>query len=250
VKSLVLSAAVAVALGVAAPALASSRRAGPRSQQAAAAPYSRGGVPTQKSTTFAGYEVNHKDGETDISTTIVVPKLKCTKALRAIGASVGMFEDSTKHFSSANLFIGCVNGKPRYFPFVTVHQHETNFMKTAAHAGDTVVLEARATTTETTVSVIDETHSFSRTKAGAGYSRLVAYPWIGDVTWSTNGGVLRVPDFGEITFSHSTAGGKPFGAVSPQERFNRYSANKARLQIKTSPYASDNESFSTVFKHS
>jgi hypothetical protein len=249
IRLFVPCAAVAVALGFGAPALASSQQAPPSAQGAAGSPDARTSLPATKSTKFAGYEINLQDGQVDIATTIAVPKLRCTRARRAIGASVGMFEDSKKRFSSANLFIGCVNGKARYFPFLRVHQREQNFPRVAAHPGDKVVLEAAATKTETTVSVTDDTHSFSKTKTGAGFSTFVGYPWIGDVTWSIKSRVLRVPNFGKIQFSYSTMNGEPFGSHTGMEQFDRYNPTRTVLQIKTGAFATDQESFSTFFKH-
>ena len=76
------AAALAAALGLAVPALASTH--------GATAPYARASIPTKKSTGFAGYQIHARNGMTGVTTTIVVPKLKCSKTNRAIGASVGL----------------------------------------------------------------------------------------------------------------------------------------------------------------
>ncbi len=237
------AAAFAAALGLAAPALASTHGG-------SAAPHARTTPSTKKSATFAGYSINGTNGITGITTTIMVPKLKCSKTNRAIGASTGLYEDSTTNFSSANLFIGCVKGKATYFPFLTVNGQEQDFRKTAAHPGDMVTLQTDANTTETVVEVDDLTHSFSKSKTSAGYSSFVANPWIGDVTWSSQGKVLGVPDFGKIHFRTATLNGTPFGSLTPQLRFDRYNKSKTTLQIHTGAYGPSMQAFGTTFKHS
>lgn len=241
-------AAFVAALGLTAPALASS----PGLPGGAPAPHASATAPTIKSTTFAGYSINAKGGNSDITTTIGVPKLKCTKTNRAIGASVGLYEDSKTNFSSANLFIGCVKGKATYFPFLTVNGHEQNFRNTVAHAGDTVTLEAVGDQApeKTMVSVIDQTHSFSKTRNGKGYSNYAGYPWAGDVTWSSHGHLLGVPDFGTIHFRTVTINGNPFATFSPQQRFDRYNRTKTTLQIHTEAYGPSEQAFGTRFRHS
>lgn len=248
IRLLAPAAALTAALGLAAPALAST----PNAHGGAAAPYARATIPTKKSTSFAGYSINAKEGMSDLTTTVEVPKLKCTKTNRAIGASVGLFEDSRTNFSSANLFIGCVKGKATYFPFLTVNGHEQDFRNTVAHPGDMVTLEAVAhqAPDETTVSVFDSTHSFSKTKNGKGYSHYAGYPWAGEVTWSNQSNVLGVPDFGKIHFRTVTINGNPFATFSPQQRFDRYNKSKTTLQIQTGAYGPSKQAFGTTFKHS
>lgn len=250
IRRFIPPAAFAVALGLAVPALASSRQA-PRPHGGAAPPYARTSIPTKKSTNFAGYRINAKNGMTDVTATIVVPKVKCTKTNRAIGASVGLNEDSTSNPSSAHLFIGCVKGKARYFPYLTVNGHRHDYPKAVAHPGDMVTLEAVGDPLpgETTVSVFDQTHSFSKTKNGTGYSSFVANPWIGDLARRTkSGAALGVPNFGEIDFTTATLNGTPFGSLTPQVRVNRY--NATTLQIKTGAYDASEQAFASIFKHS
>lgn len=236
------AAALAAALGLAVPALASTH--------GAAAPYARASIPTKKSTGFAGYQIHAKNGMTGVTTTIVVPKLKCSKTNRAIGASVGLDQDSNSNPFSANLFIGCVKGKATYFPFLTVKGHRQSYPKTVAHPGDMVTLEVAANTTETVVEVDDLTHSFSKSKTSAGYSSFVANPWVGDVVWRTKSGAQGVPDFGKIHFRTATLNGTPFGSLTPQVRFNRYNSSKTTLQIQTGGYGPSMQAFGTTFKHS
>jgi hypothetical protein len=58
-----------------------------------------------------------------------------------------------------------------------------------------------------------------------------------------------VPKFGKIGFSGSTLDGHPFGSAgSALARWNR--VNGTTTQITTSAFASNHESFTTVFKHS
>lgn len=237
-RSLLPLAALAAALGFAAPALASP-----------ATP-----IPTKKSKGFAGYRVNAKvapqNGEVDVTATIVVPKLKCTKAHRAMVASAGLVEDSKTNASLGGLSIGCAHGKAHYFPLLVVNDHLQNFPKTSAHPGDMVTLEASVDSTETTVEVFDHTHMFDKSKTGATYSSFVGYPWIGDLTKGTKSRTLGVPKFGKMRFSTATIDGNPFGLTAPQVRFNLYNSSKAKLKIKTGGYAAGKQAFSTIFKHS
>lgn len=231
---LAAAAAFAAPLGLAAPALAHS------------------GAPTKKSTRFAGYDLNTKFSgpavNKDVTATIIVPKLKCTKTNRAIGVNAGLFEDSMSNPSSGGLFVGCVNGKARYYPFLTINGHKTTYPGTVAHVGDEVTVEADVNPTETEAEVFDHTQGWDKSKTGATYSHFVGWPWIGDRPWKTTHGTEGVPNFGKITFSTATIVGAPFGDRPHLTRFNRYKGST--LQISTGNFASSEMTFSTVFKHS
>lgn len=209
------------------------------------------GVPTKKSTGFAGYDLNTKFSgpsvNQNVTATITVPKLKCTKTNTAIGVNAGLFEDSRGNPSSGGLFVGCVKGKARYYPFLTINGHKTTYPGTVAHVGDEVTVEADVNSTETVAEVFDHTHFFDKSKTGAPYTSFVGFPWIGDRPWKTTHGVEGVPNFGKITFSTATTNGAPFGDQPHLQRFNRYMGST--LQISTGNFGASEMMFSTVFKH-
>ncbi len=248
IRLLAPAAALGAALGLAAPALATT----PNAHGGAAAPYARATIPTKKSATFAGYSINAKEGMSDVTTTVEVPKLKCTKTNRAIGASVGLFEDSRTNFSSANLFIGCVKGEatpplphgerprarlPEHRRPPRRHGHARSGRPPGARRDHGIGSSTRRIRS-------------SKTKNGTGYSNYAGYPWAGDVAWSNQGNVLGVPDFGKIHFRTVTINGSPFATFSPQQRFDRYNKSKTTLQIQTGAYGPSKQAFGTTFKHS
>lgn len=171
--------------------------------------------PAAKSSTFAGYSL-HGGGEATftVTTSIVVPKLKCTSGPeRAIAASAGVYNLSN-HFSAASLFVGCYQGRALYFPSLVVNGANHNYAKLRAGAGDKVVLHVSQSAGGTVVSVADKSRKgVSKTLNGAG-SKGGSGPWAGDSGWD-NPGLLGVPDFGKTDFSGSTLDGRPFGSAGP-----------------------------------
>lgn len=234
--SLTAAAAVAAVLGLAGPVLAS--------------PNFRAGVPAKKSTRFAGYELHGKNGMTDLTTTIVVPKLKCGKADRAIAPTASLYQDSLSSLYSAGLFVGCASGKAHYFPFLTVNGNKKDYEGVAAHPGDSVTLEVAANTSETVVNVFDSTHPFSKARTAPAYTSFVANPWIGAASWRGKHGVEGIPNFGTITFGTTTTNGNPFLMGSDLKRFNLYNQTKSTLEVKAGGVSGGKESFAAIFKHS
>jgi hypothetical protein len=205
-------------------------------------------APTAKSSTFAGYSVEGGGEATfTVTASIVVPKLKChSSAEQAIAPSVGVYTMSG-HFSAASLFVGCYHGKPFYFPSLVINGANHNYAKLKAGGGDTVVLHVSQSASGTVVSVVDKSRKgVKKTLHGAG-SKSGSAPWAGDSGWN-NPGLLAVPNFGKIGFSGSTLDGQPFGSAGALARWNR--VNGKTTQITTSAFASNHESFTTVFKHS
>jgi hypothetical protein len=252
VRSLLSLAAVAtilVQLGATGSALASS--AGQKAGSARGASGSPAGhmqAPAAPSSTFAGYSVQGGgEGTFTVTANIVVPKLKCHSGPeQAIAPSVGVYYTSSS-FSAASLFVGCDNGKPLYFPSLVVHGANNNYVKLKAGAGDKVVLHVSQSASGTVVSVVDKSRKgVKKTLNGAG-SQGGSAPWVGDSGWY-NPGLLAVPNFGKIDFSGSTLDGHPFGSAGALARWNR--VNGTTTQIATSAFASNHESFTTVFKHS
>jgi hypothetical protein len=123
-----------------------------------------------------------------------------------------------------------------------------NYAKLKAGAGDKVVLHVSQGASGTVVSVVDKSRTgVKKTLNGAG-SQGGSAPWVGDSDWK-NPGVLAVPKFGKMDFSGSTLDGQPFGSAgSALVRWNR--VNGTTTQITMSAFASNHESFTTVFKHS
>ncbi len=241
----------------AAPALASSAgRAGPAPRGLAAAPNIRASVPTEKSTSFAGYEIDSgKSGGTTVTASLTAPKVKgCTKTDKAIAPSAGMDVNSPSNYSDADLFVGCYKGKAKLFPALTINSVEKNYTTTAIHPGNKVVLTTAVTSKTTKVTFFDETTKVKKTETGSGETGGVGYPWVGDVAWDFTSGVLApVPNFGKVKLSGAKVGGKALGSYAASDvlyRYNRYNSSETTLQIKTGPFASNQENFSTAFKHS
>ena len=242
----VVVAPAAAVLALAGPALGSSGGGGTGTAESGPASSS-----ATHSSTFAGWETNGAPmtGAT-MTSTIVLPKLKCGAEPHAIAPGVGAyFAANFRSFSSAGIFVGCNEGKAKYFPAFTLNGHNHNFPKLRAHAGDTVVVKASLQPTGTTLSVKDKkTKSVHKTLTGAGHPMALA-PWAGDSSWVSvgEGGLEPVPNFGTLTFSNTLLNGMPFGLAGPTQ-YDRY--KKSVLQISTGDFQSDNKTFDTVFHHS
>jgi len=237
--STAIAASVAVSVGLAAPALASSSGrsvGGARGARAA------------KSTSFAGYSVQAGgEGSWKVAAQFVVPTVKCTGGSsspeRAIEPSVGVYSSS---FSSAGIFVGCFKGKADYFVALVLNGTPHNYTKLAPHPGDTVSVRVSQTSKSTVVSSTDTSRkSVTKTLKGAG-NPVGSGPWVGDTGWD-NPGLLGVPNFGKLDFSAATVDGSPIGAGGAVARFNRVSGSTT--QISTGAL-SGNTAFETVFKHS
>jgi hypothetical protein len=248
--SLAAVAAVLVQLGSTGSAFASSagQRAG-GGRGASGSPAGHTQEPRANSSSFAGYSLQGGgEGTFTVTTNIVVPKLTCRSGPeQAIAASVGVYNLSGS-FSAANLFVGCYRGKALYFPSLRINGANHNYAALKAGAGDKVVLHVSQRASGTVVSVVDNSRTgVKKTLHGAG-SQGGNTPWVGDTGWN-NPGLLGVPNFGTINFSGSTLNGRPFGSAgSALARVNR--VNGTTTQITTSAFASNHESFTTVFKHS
>lgn len=199
--------------------------------------------------TFAGYSVQGGgQGTFTVTATMVVPKLTCSSGPeQAIAPSVGVYNLSGK-FSAASVFVGCSQGKPHYFLSLVINGANHNYAALKAGAGDKVVLHVSQSASGTVVSVVDTSRTgVKKTLSGAG-SQGGSAPWVGDSGWN-NPGLLGVPNFGKIDFSGSTLDGQPFGSAgSALVRWDR--VNGTTTQITTSAFASNHESFTSVFKHS
>lgn len=181
------------------------------------------------------------------TTTIVVPKLKCTTADRAIAAGTGVVTQAAR--TSAELFVGCVKGRPKYFPVLIVNGRQINYRALEVHAGDRIALSASESARGARVSVIDKTQKSIKKTITAHGARRVGDPWVGDQAWSDSGKTERVPNFDTLGYSNSKLNGRKLGSSGGKlKRFNRVSMTR-KLQIVTGTLARDGESFKTLFKH-
>jgi hypothetical protein len=242
----VVVAPVAAVLAMAGPALGSSE--GGAGGVLHGAPASRSAT---HSSTFAGWETTGPSSAgATITSTIVLPKLKCGAEPHAIDANVGAYYRANfKSFSAAGMFVGCNEGKVHYFPAFTLNGQNQTFRKLKAHAGDTILLKASLQSTGTTLSVVDKTTKRVHKKlTGKGVPKVLA-PWAGDSSWvnAGEGGLEPVPNFGTLTFSNTRLDGAPFGLAAPTQ-YDRY--KHSTLQISTSDFQSDHATFDTVFHHS
>jgi hypothetical protein len=207
--------------------------------------------PIQTSTNFAGYAVGMSATHVTATTSFVVPTLKCTSASRAINASASINATvaSSQTFSLAGMVLGCLRGQQVSYPSFTVNGTTYNYELEEAHPGDKIVVKASEGAKGTTVSLVDETHKrvSARRKGSAATQVTAAFLGNGGVL-NSNSKLLGVPDFGTISFSNSTIGGKALGSFSSLVQYNRQTS-KGTLQIQTGPLASDLESFQTVFEH-
>lgn len=235
------AAALTAALGFAAPALAS-----PMHFQTGAGKGLRG-VHTESNTSAAGYETTVSSTKAmSVTTTIVVPTVKNCGTTRKVIIPFVSANDSSDT-AAAGLDIHCRSGKVIYFPiFAPPGGPNKAFAHARAHPGDTVVLSLSWNATRLRLAVVDKSHpSVTRKVTGPG-SSLFSGPGIGDSVIEPN---VPVPDFGKVNFSKSQINGRALGLAPGLTRENLVNASHV-LQIKTGPLASNNESFTTTFKHS
>lgn len=212
----------------------------------------RPAVPTETNPSFAGYYVPKSTAGVAATTSFVVPTLKCTSAIRAISASavINATVASSQTFSVAGMIVGCLRGRQVSYPSFDVNGTPYNYQLDEAHPGDKIVVRASEGAKGTTVSLVDLTHKgVKATRKGPGATQVSAVMLGDDGVVNANSKLLGVPDFGEISFSNSTIGGKALGSFSSLVQVNRETST-GTLQIETGALASDLESFDTVFEHS
>lgn len=182
----------------------------------------------------------------NLTTATVVPRIrKCSRQNNAVTPSVAAF-NARSGVSAVGMFVGCQNGKARYFPIFDVDGAVKQYRALAARPGDKLVLHVDWTSTSASVSLVDKTHpGVSKTLMGPGSSSFTG----ASVGESVAPKDPPIPDFGSERFSKSILNGKALGVAPHLERFNMVNASSV-LQIKTGPIASNNESFTTTFKHS
>ncbi len=204
------------------------------------------------SSSFAGWEDNNVHGGTTVTTTLVLPKLQCQSAKQVIYPSVGAyFAPLPPAFSSAGVYLACSGGKARYYPTLWINGNMHIYKQLKANAGDTVVLKSSMKPSGTIEEFNDQTtKSASKKLTGHGVTGGVGFPWVGDSGWPpySSTPTFGVPNFGHITFSHTLVFHQPFGTDPSISQSDRY--NGPTLQISSSAFKSDNETFKTVFHHS
>ena len=182
-----------------------------------------------------------------VTTTIVVPAVKnCGQTRKAIIPFVGA-EVGTTESAAVGLDIHCRNSKVIYFPIFSAADKIKADASAHAHPGDTVVLRLSWNATRLSLAVVDKTHPSVTRKLTAAGSSSFSEAAIGDSVIGEPH--VPVPDFGKVTFSESKINGRALGLASGLTRENLVNSSDV-LQIKTGPLASNNESFTTTFKHS
>ncbi|MGN6168373.1 MAG: G1 family glutamic endopeptidase [Solirubrobacteraceae bacterium] len=197
---------------------------------------------------MAGYEASVSSPTAiNVTTQIVVPPVKKCGATKEVIIPFVAAHVGTTTSAAVGLDIHCNNGKVIYFPiFNTGRPPNKAFAHARAHPGDTVVLRLSWNSMRLSLAVVDKTHpSVTRTLTGAGSSSF-SDAAIGD---SVIGEDVPVPDFGKVNFSKSKINGRALGLASNLRRDNLVNSSDV-LQIKTGPIASNNQSFTTTFKHS
>ena len=205
------------------------------------------GVHTENNPSAAGYEATASSPKAmSVTSTIVVPTVKNCGTTRKVIIPFVSANDSSAT-AAVGLDIHCRNGKVIYFPiFNDPKGRNKAFAHARAHPGDKVVLRLSWNSTRLLLAVVDKTHpSVTRKLTGAGSSSF-SDPGIGDSLIESN---VPVPDFGKVSFSESKINGRALGLAPGLTRFNLVNSSDV-LQIKTGPIASNNESFTTTFKHS
>ena len=205
-------------------------------------------APAAPSPYAAGYLSNTAYPSLNLTTTFVVPKVKCghTNSVVAAGMTTISSGGGPVGEQGVLLLIGCKSsGSPFYIPAVSTGS--TAQRGHAAHPGDTVVLHETASASSVSVSFADKTHPTANMKL-TGTGAPFFSPAIEELKDSSGSTSYPIPNFGKITFTKSKLNHQPFG-LSPVNRVDMVNSS-AVVQIATSPFASDNESFKTTFKHS
>ncbi len=202
---------------------------------------------------FAGYEDSGAYPTVKISASFVVPRLTCSGADQAIVPEVGTYTSSSRSgpYSAAGLFVGCYLGKPHFWPTLVLNGKTKNYAGTLAREKDTIVVTVTESATRATLSIVDKTHRFTITRRGHGNgSSELYYPWVGSTSWYTsNKYELGVPQFRPLNYAKALLQGEPLnGGMYTLSEYERYSGST--LQVATTPFGPDNESFSNLYEHS
>ena len=194
---------------------------------------------TNVSSSFAGYGQNNNTSSSslNVTATLVVPKVKCGKKDTGFTPNVGL----STAFSSAGVFVGCLRGKERAWPSLSVNGADTSSRSAAVKAGDTIVLTVSENAAKTTVTVADMTQKFKKQRTGTGST--ISDPWIGENTWKN----LPLPAFGTLKFTDGLVNAKPFGTWSGG--VTKWEMVTTSGTIRAGAFTSGGTAFATHYTH-
>jgi hypothetical protein len=197
---------------------------------------------------FAGWSATTTPSAFKLTTTVVLPKLKCHRAEQAIIAQVGSATSSPKG-DHAGVLIACKQSRAHYFPTFTIEGTTKSFPKLKAKAGDIVVLAVSLSrTTSGKLLVRDKTTRRVTKSLSAPAASKLKYARVGDEALIKSAKVVPVPNFGRITFSRTDYQGAPLQAYGALFNYDRY--KHSTRQISTSGFTGAGDTFKTVFHHS
>lgn len=196
-----------------------------------------------KSADFAGYELNFTSAvpKLALTTTLVVPKVKCGAAKTSLNVGVETYPASGG-VAGVLLAVQCRHHKAHYLPtaFTANGAVTPGF---AAHAGDKLVLSIKANSRVMFMSLIDKRSPKSDARIyGPGDASGYGDAQIGEFRASK-----AVPNFRTLTFTSSMLGGKPFGSDSPTG-YDMTNPSTMAVQIATSAWTSHGTAFRTTYK--
>ena len=196
-------------------------------------------------TVFAGYQASVAAGSpTSSAAQFKVPRLSCTSAFRGITPGAGVQVNAFRSVSFAFVFVLCHSGRAAYVPALVINGNEVNYPRMAVRAGNVIKVSAKVTTTGTTVLVTNVTTGVTRKRTGPGARSSDAFA--GDNAVDSNG-VLGVPSFGTLTFTHCLIDGRALARSHPA-RYQRVNSRHV-VQIATGALSSGGTAFPTSYKH-
>jgi hypothetical protein len=199
---------------------------------------------TQRSATFAGYEVATRI--TTASATLVVPTLTCKKNFSGVGPTIIVDTTTNKKtnsytYSGGGVGVACEHKKPIYQAVLIVNGAETNdFTMTP---GDKVEISVTEKKSKTVVTVNDLTAKQHKTLTGKG--AVGADALFGDQGVAINKKSVGIDPFTRTTFTDSLINGKTLKAVHAFA-VKRY--HHSTLEIAVSALTKGKD-FSLVYKH-
>ena len=247
------AAAAGLAASLAAPALATARRApsdvtGPGGLRLTHQAIGRITAAPISNRDFAGYQTAVRAGSATVSAaSFTVPTLSCTTKDRAIAPSAAVWVNNYKTLSAAFVFTGCVNGTAKYFPGLVSNGREFDHTTTPFAAGDVIDVTTKVSTAGTKIIVTDVTTGVTVQHLGRGASAKAAF--IGDVSWGNRSGSREgVPNFGKLKFTTCLIDGKSLGSWHPKayQRVN----GSGTVEIATGGLWPGGTAFTTHYQNS
>lgn len=183
---------------------------------ATAVPASASGAPF-KVTYEAGYYTGAPDVpvETSASTQYALPSITCNAKENAAIDPIAEVEDSNTAEAQVGIRLRCDDGKASYQPQYLINGKRT-FPALAVKAGNVISETATQTTSGASIELKDVTTGKSVRATGAGSkSDVTSEILLARVYTNTKDtAAYIVPNFGHITFSHSTIDGKAVGSLN------------------------------------